>query len=664
MIRNDLKTPANTRLPDACRRQESVREPRKTGSPWLISAGVFLAACSSHSAWSKTADLSADLRELSLEQLGAIEVTSVSKKGQRLADAPAAIYVITGDAIRRSGANSLPEALRLAPNLQVARIRSSQYAISARGFNSSTANKLLVMIDGRSVYTPLFSGVFWDVQDVLLEDVDRIEVISGPGGALWGDNAVNGVINIITKGTSDTVGTFAQVVGGNQERGAAFRQGGTLGNGGSYRVYGKLDSFDETIRANGTAVPDDWRRRQIGFRTDWAGDDDSKVTVQGNTYQNSVDQLTFGRQRSNGANLLGRWEKTLADGASLSLQSYYDHTGRNVPGSFAETLDTVDITLQHTLPASDRSQFIWGAGYRLSADRVSNTSVGTLAFLPAHRTLQSANLFAQQEYKLLSDVQLTVGAKLEYNDYSKLDFLPNVRVAWKPLDDHLLWGALSRAVRAPSRIDADLYAPARAPFLLAGGPNFRSETADTAEIGYRGQFGAATSLSVNLFHSQYRRLRSLDQLSNGTFVLGNQISGHVNGLEAWGSHQATKFWRLSAGVTMLNEHFSGRNLSQSRPGNDPHMQWRVSSSLDLAPGHELDLSLRRVGSLPAPTVPAYTTIDARYGWHITPTLEVSLTGQNLLAPRHQEFTSQASDVLPGNAIQIQRAVLLGLTARL
>ncbi len=384
--------------------------------------------------------------------------------------------------------------------------------------------------------------------------------------------------------------------------------------------------------------------------------------MQGDSYQNSINQATSGRQRSNGANLLGRWEKTLADGGGLSLQSYYDHTGRSVPGTFAETLDTVDIALQHTLPADDDSQFIWGAGYRVSADRVSSTA--TLAFLPAHRTLQWANLFAQQERTLLPDLRLTVGAKLEHNDYSGLDVLPSLRLSWKPAEDHLVWAALSRAVRAPSRIDADFYVPARPPFLLAGGPNFRSETADTAEIGYRGQLDGATSLSVSLFHSQYRRLRSIDQLPNGTFVLGNRISGHVNGLEAWGTHQATKWWRLSAGVTVLNEHFGGPNLSMSSPGNDPHMQWRVSSSLDLAPGHELDLSLRRVGSLAAPAVPSYTTLDARYGWHVTPVVELSLTGQNLLAPRHQEFTSQASDVLAGNAIQMQRAVLLGLTARL
>src|SRR5881392_3479595 len=295
----------------------------------------------------------ADLADLSIEELGNIQITSVSKHTERLSDAPAAIFVITGDDIRRSGATRLPEALRLAPNLEVARVSASSYAISARGFNNTVANKLLVLIDGRTVYTPLFSGVFWDAQDTLLEDVDRIEVISGPGTTLWGANAVNGVINVITRRAAETQGALLVAGAGNLERGAAARQGGKLGADGAFRVYGKISDRDQTSRADGTSAHDSWDSGQVGFRADW-GTAAGAFTLQGDAYRGTIDQAAAGDIRISGGNLLGRWARQLSGGDRVQAQAYFDNTGREIPGTFEERLNIFDVEFQHALRAGSQ----------------------------------------------------------------------------------------------------------------------------------------------------------------------------------------------------------------------------------------------------------------------------------------------------------------------
>ena len=596
--------------------------------------------------------------DLSLEELGNVQVTSVSKKEERLADAAASIYVVTDDAIRRAGVRSLPEALRLAPNLQVAQISANQYAISARGFNSSTANKLLVMVDGRTVYTPLYSGVFWDAQDVLLQDVERIEVISGPGGTLWGANAVNGVINIITKEATDTTGNLVHATGGNSGSGVAFRHGGVLdGNSGAYRVYGKSDRGRHSIRANGAAVPDAWERSQIGFRTDLRAAD-GDVTVQGDLYRGSTDQALPAQQKASGANLLARWSKLLADGSQLRVQTYWDHTSREMPGTINEKLDTLDLDIQQVMPEAGGGQLIWGGGLRMSDDRVEN--LGLLSFLPAHRQLRWANLFAQQEWTLQPDLRLIAGGKLESNSYSGVDFLPNLKLAWKPSADQLLWAGLSRAVRAPSRIDSDLYVLGTPPLALAGGPDFRSEIANTLELGLRSRHGPALSYALVVFRSTYDYLRSLDVLPSGVFVVGNQIKGRMDGLEASASYQASKSWSLEASAVLLHGRFSGPNLALSSPGNDPRAQWRLGSTWNLGDSQQLNVSLRHVGKLPSPLVPAYTAVDARYGWRVSKSVELAVTGRNLFDRRHQEFATSSTQP---NPVQVERAIDIALTVR-
>jgi iron complex outermembrane receptor protein len=602
-----------------------------------------------------------DLVDLSLEELANLEITSVSRRAERLSDAPASIFVITGDDIRGSGATSLPEALRLAPNLEVARVDSRQYAISARGFNNTIANKLLVLIDGRTVYTPLFSGVFWDAQDTLLEDVDRIEVISGPGATLWGANAVNGVINVISRRAAETQGTLLVAGAGNLERGAAARQGGKAGVDGAFRVYGKISDRDHTSRADGTSVPDSWDSGQAGFRADW-GTAVGAFTLQGDAYRGTIDQAASGDIRISGGNLLARWARQLSGGDRVQVQAYFDNTEREIPGTFAERLNTFDVEFQHALRVGSQHSVIWGGGYRRADDHVSNTAA--IAFLPADRNLRRGNLFVQDEIALRGDqLRLTLGTKAQSNPYTATEFLPSARIAWKPDASRLVWSALSRAVRAPARLDRELFVSAQPPVLpqpIAGGPDFRSEISKVLELGYRAQPSRRASYSVTLFHSVHDHLRSLEPGPAGALVIGNEMEGKTDGIEAWGSLQAAERWRLSAGLLVLDQNLrlkagSGDTSGVAAAGNDPKHQWNLRSSLDLPGRQEFDVMLRHVGPLPSPGVPGYTALDARYAWHFERGLELALIAQNLFDRSHPEFAAP-----PAPPSEIERGLFLKL----
>jgi len=619
-------------------------------------------------AWAQAAavELAAlDLRSMSLEELSRIEITSASRRAEPLSQAPTSVFVITAEDIRRSGATNLPEALRLAPNLHVARASSYGYAISARGLNGTAANKLLVLIDGRSVYTPLYSGVFWDVQEVVLEDVERIEVISGPGGTLWGVNAVNGVINVITRSAADTQGTLVAGGIGNQDLLLTARHGGEFAGGGHYRLYARQSGRAHTETADGTKADDSLRHTQVGFRADWADAVDS-VSLRGAAYRGRHGQpepgtisiigtsLTLGDIDVAGANLSGRWLRRLGGGSRMMVQATLDHTERTVPPTFGEVLDLVDLQAQHISHPMPDHTLVWGAQYRHSWDRVTNSPI--VAFLPAHLRQRWASLFAQDEIALSPTLRLTLGARLEHNDYTGSEFLPNVRLAWQASPSHLIWSALSRTVRAPSRLDHDTYVPGTAPFLLRGGEAVRAETADVFELGYRGQPTPKTSFAITAFHARYDHLRTQQIDPGGTFLtFASGMQGHTEGVETWGAWQVSPQWRLSGAFTWLGQSFRLKPGSNDAgavaalEGANPERRWSLRSSYQLRHGAEFDAMLRHVSALSLPHVPSYWALDMRVGWRPSPNVELAVAGRNLFAAGHGEFTGLAtrSHLQPG-----------------
>ncbi len=615
---------------------------------WLALGLLFLPASQGLAQGAGNAKTSAvDLKNLSIDALMNLEVTSVSKRAERIGDAPSSIFVITADVIRRSGVASVGEALRLAPNLQVARIDASQYAITARGFNNAIGNKLLVLIDGRTVYTPIFSGVFWDQQDVMLEDVERIEVISGPGATLWGANAVNGVINVQTRNAADTQGTLLSVQGGNRDRAAAIRHGGQLGENGHFRVYARGLALDNTRRANRSDAADGFDFGQAGFRADWSSGRD-EITVQGDVYDGHAEDRgapafgPIGRIDVSGANVLSRWTRTL-DTSEFRMQAYVDHTERKDANIFSPEADVYDLELQHSF-LRGQNRFVWGGGYRHGRDEVEDGMfLGLISsgFIPASKSLDWWNVFGEAELALTEKLAVTAGLKFEHNDYTGVEHLPSVRVAWKLSPQVSLWGAASRAVRAPSRIDRELFLPTSPPFLFNGGPDFESEVAHVYEAGLRGQASSRVTYSATLFWHEWDKLRS------GTAPLvqvENKIQGSVHGLEAWGTWEVAEGWRMSGGFVTLDKDLEldadstdPQGVDNPNLSNDPDYQAMLRASVDVRLNHQIDATVRHVARLPHPVVQSYTAVDLRYGWLARPNLELSLVVRNAFDDGHAEF---------------------------
>ena len=596
------------------------------------------------------------LKRLTLDQLMNIEVTSVSRRAERLAQTASAIQVITQEDIVRSGASSLPEALRLAANLQVSQVDSRQWAISARGFNSTTANKLLVLIDGRTVYTPLFSGVFWDAQDVPLSEIDRIEVISGPGATLWGANAVNGVINVITKEAKDTPGLSLMGGGGTALQGfGTARYGGTLGPGANFRLYGKGFARDRTLLPSGLDATDDWHMGQGGFRLDWDASVSNRLTLQGDLYDGRSNQPSGGDIAISGKNVMAKWAHTVAANSDVGAQMYYDRTHRDIPGTFGEDLDIYDVDLQQRALLA-RHDVVWGIGYRLINDRVMNSP--GLAFLPSHVARQWFTAFVQDEIALVAErLHVTLGTKVEHNDYTGFEIQPSGRVNWTLSPSGTLWAAISRAVRTPSRIDRELFVPAQPPYFLAGGPNFHSEKELAYEVGYRHQAGAL-SLSLATFYSRYHGLRTLEQDSAPAptpLVIANGQDGESYGAELAATYRLSDRWRLRGGYTDLRVHIwpnpgstdTSRGATES---NAPDRQLFVQSFVDLPAHLKLDGVFRYLSEIVTQQVPAYAELNARFSWQPVTAVELSIVGQNLLHNRHVEFGS------PTTRRQIERGV--------
>lgn len=627
---------------------------RKT---WLLTTGAALAACPAVAfAAVPNTQLAAveDLSSLSISELANLQITSVSRRPEPLGQAAAAIYVITNDDIRRSGATSIPEALRLAPNLQVARLGSDSYGISARGFNhqTGTANKLQVLIDGRSVYTPLFSGAFWDEQDLPLADIERIEVISGPGGTLWGANAVNGVINIITKHSADTQGAMATLRGGTLDQTAALRYGGKAGANTSYRVYGMATKRGALERPSGANAGGDFTKLQGGFRADWRGQDDA-VTVQGDIFNGVAEDLPGQLQNtsSSGGDVMARWNRQLGDSSSLQAQVYYSRTSRDVVSGINASVDTYDLDAQYNF-AIGAQQFVLGGGYRVTEDAF-RPGPATAFLSPARRTLRLGNMFLQDRIAFGPDVALTLGIKLENNSYTGWEYMPDARLSWRATDTDFLWAAVSRAVRTPARFDRDLISPG-----FGGGPNFESENLTALEAGYRGELSSSFSISFSAFYNIYDQLRTVEASTPFIFplVVKNGMEGETYGAEAWATYSLTDWWRVSAGLSSLQKNLrlspGSRDIfGVSFAGNDPEYQAQLRSRMNLGGAVELDVGLRAVDDLASPRVPGYIEADMRLGWHMTDTLELSVTGNNLLHSRHTEFVnaSVAAQAVPRSA---------------
>ena len=592
-----------------------------------------------------------DLGQLSLEELTDVQVSSVSKRDEPLSHAAASVYVITREDIRRSGAVSLAEALRLAPNLDVERVNTSQYTITARGFNSpESANKLLVLIDGRSVYTPLASTVFWESLGVALGNVERIEVISGPGGTLWGANAVNGVINVITRKASDTQGIMVDAGIGSDDRSATVRYGGHIGANAAFRIYGQLRRND--LGGEGPLAADSpFNAAQAGFRFDSSGSADS-VTLQGDIYHNHADLLDTTLQ---GGNILGRWRRELSDRSALELQAYYDQASRSYLVA-SDSLRTFDVQAQLTTSLGERHKLVFGGDYRLWRSEF-DSFVG-FYFLQPKSSLSLGSVFVQDEIALRSDLTLTLGMKLEDNSYSGLDYLPTARLGWQIDDRNLAWVSASRAVRTPSRIDRELQGFG----FLAPSPDFASEQLTAYEIGYRSQPTANLSFSISGFYNVYDKLRTAE-LTGGALPGGlyNSLGGHTYGVEAWAKYAAASWWRLSAGVATLEKdlevdpgHIDLSHMQEA--GQDPSYHATLRSEMNLGDRIEFDAALRSVGRIRPSNVPAYVEADARIGLRVTDQLQVSLNGYNLLHDSHVEVIDTAtSPVTP-----IPRAVYLSL----
>jgi len=580
------------------------------------------------------------LRDFSLEDLANLTVTSVSKREEPLSQAPASVFVITAEDIRRSGATSLPEALRLAPNLEVARINAGQYAITARGGNSAeSSNKLLVLINGRSVYEPIGSGVLWQQVDVAVSSIVRIEVISGPGGTLWGANAVNGVINVITGSSGD--GLKLDVGGGNLDREATASWSGRLGGLG---LHATISSFDRSglDRAPGDATDDGIRGAMGNLHLD-GGDGPLNYSLSLKTYDNHMPDADGNLW---GGDVAAHIARTLANGAQLQAQA-------DVAVDDRSAIDTHERRTTYNVSAQDAftvgaHQLVVGGEARLWREYFLSTNIFHFAQPRANITV--AAIFAQDVVSLRPDLKLTVGLKLEDNSYSGLDWMPNVRLAWTPGEGTLVWGAVSRAVRTPNRIERELTATG----VLLPSPDFQSESLWSYELGYRAQPTPRTSFSITAFYDDYDDLRTDQPLGGAAvlpIVLRNGGEGRSYGVEAWGTFTVTDWWRLRAGFNTLERDYrlkpGNADLTQLQiAGVDPKYQAQLRSDMTLSRDLDLNLALRRVGRTAGvagfDNAPAYTEADARLAWKVRPGLELSVSGFNLLNPRHLEINDAST----------------------
>lgn len=622
-----------------------------------------------------------DLTGLSIEELMGVQVTSVSKKVQKLSDSAAAVFVITDEDLKRSGVTNIADALRMVPGLNVARIDSNKWAVNSRGATSRFAGKLLVLIDGRSVYSPDYSGVYWEIHDVMLEDIDRIEVIRGPGATLWGANAVNGVINIITKHTADTQGGLVTLGGGTEERGfARARYGMSLGEGIYGRIYAKGFKRDEFATERGQDAKDDWDMLRSGFRVDATPTAKDSFTLQGDMYNGDISQnitlysLTPPYYQSleddvdvSGGNLVARWQRTVSSVSEWTLQAYYDWTERE-EAFISIHRKTLDLDFQHRFGIAGRHDIVWGARYRYIHDTSDNTLFYYLD--PASRSDDLFSLFVQDEITIVpSMLWVTLGSKFEHNDYSGYEAQPSARFLWAPYPNHKVWGAVSRAVRTPSRIEHDgwliniLMPPFSPPanptpfplvFAAAGSQDFDAEELMAYEMGYRFIPAAAFSVDAAVFYHDYDKLRSItygNPVFSGSYIeqpliFENNFSAYTYGAELAVTWQAHDRVRMNLAYTYLKSDMEGG----IEVGDEPRHMASVRTALSLQKNVDLDVWVRYMDQVTALyaaspdllyTIDDYVALDVRLAWRAAANLELALVGQNLLDDSHVEFVQEA-----------------------
>ena len=664
------------------------RSPRTPHQSWRLRPLVIAMACLLSEA--ALAAQPPDATWLSLEELMSIEVSSAAKRPQRLAEAATAIYAIGREEIRRSGATSIPELLRTVPGVHVARIDASRYAISIRGFSNRYSGKLLVLQDGRSLYNPLFSGTYWEAQDVVLEDVERIEVIRGSGGTLWGANAVNGVINIITRNAKDTQGTFVEAKAGSLENGVALRHGGEVGEDGNFRAYAKLDKHDPLDTPTGQDAHDAWDQKRAGFRIDLAPRPADTVTVQGDVYEARARQSSLlmspttlapsfvpDTARLSGANLLARWQRQESAQANWQVQAFVDHTELDEVTE-KQRVDTFDIEWQHRLQLSAAQDLTWGLGYRNV--RVALDGGFTVNMVPPKRNFSIYTGFVQDEIRLQDDLHLTLGTKLEHNDDTGYEVQPSARLQWRATPTDNFWAAVSRSVQTPSVAATSVFAHVGTqpvPMLgsavlgVRGNPDVRSEVMVSREIGYRGQFGANVSVDVAAFYNTYDRLvsREMSGLSFAPYPLltmgfDNLMEGKTYGFELAGNWQVSPAWRMHGSYSWLKMDLRAKPGGQGvlgfgAEGSSPEHMAQLHSLHKLAHNVELDAALYFTSQLSFTSqagitpVEKFTRFDLRLGWQPSRNVEVNLIGRNLLDKRRAEFI--ADDL---TASEVPRSLLL------
>ncbi|HEV8337056.1 MAG TPA: TonB-dependent receptor plug domain-containing protein [Candidatus Polarisedimenticolia bacterium] len=640
---------------------------------------LLLLALAGTTGAARSQDSSVDLTSIGIEAVMNMEVTSVSKKPETLRDSPAAVYVITSEDIRRSGATSLPDLLRLVPGVQVARVNSSTWAVGVRGFTSSLSRSLLVLIDGRSVYSPLFAGVYWDAQDTLFNDIERIEVIRGPGATLWGANAVNGVINIITKSAQATQGAYASLRLGNEDRLVATGRFGSKTSGNvAFRTFAKFSDRDAQFHADGDDY-DGWHMALAGFRLDADPQNQDHLSFQGSAYSGSAGArstittytspyLRIDEEDTDlwGADLLGQWKHRLGGNSETTLQLYYDRTHRS-QSAFQEDRDTFDVDFRHLIQVGSRHDLLWGAGYRITSG--DTESVPTIQFSPPDRTDDVWSAFVQDEIRLVpSRWTLTIGSKFEHNDYNGFDCQPNIRLLFSPGPRHVLWSAISRALRIPSRVESDLsitalLEPTTPTFIrVVGTKDFEPERLVAYEAGYRVEAAKRLFLDFAVFYNDYDQLLSLEPGTpftetspppNHTVIpifFRNKMTAKAGGAELAYEWQPLDVWRLSGSYSYLRLNAvsaadSGDTTTAgSIEGSSPRHMAGLRSALDLPRSFSLDMTLRYVGSLPRQRVEGYTEMDVMFSRRLTHGIEVSLAGQNLLSRHHAEFAGGATEI--------------------